>query len=142
MSTDLGLLFARVDITSSKLLDHVQVFYSTIWRENTEVLSHWTEGRIAKRLGGSVILPAFWVAEEQSALRYLTIVYPTHMSSYGTSHRLGLSVTKAIDPVVFQEIAKRGIASRGRYAWRKSSCEKVPEECNAHSACESAKSMS
>ncbi len=64
------------------------------------------------------------------------------MSSCGTSHRLGLSVTNAIDPVVFQDIAERGIASSGRWHCRRSNCENVPDEWSAHKAWESAKSIS
>ena len=66
----------------------------------------------------------------------------TYMSSYGTSHRFGRSVTNAIEPVVFHEIAERGIVSIGLRDWRRSSCENVPVVCSAQSACESPNSMS
>lgn len=64
------------------------------------------------------------------------------MSSYGISHRLGLSFTNARVPAASHDNAVREMASSGLLECRRSNCENVPEGCCAHIACESAKAMS
>ena len=65
-----------------------------------------------------------------------------YRSSYGSSVTDGLSATKIKDPVTSQVAATLGTASKGARASLTSNCENTPEECWAHSVCESLKVMS
>src|SRR6266403_1010813 len=64
------------------------------------------------------------------------------MSSYGISHGIFLSVTKASESETAHESARRGTASNGRYEFLRSSCANVPDECCAKRACEYRNSIS
>ena len=65
-----------------------------------------------------------------------------YYSSYGSSVADGLSATKVKDPVTSQVAATLGTASKGARASLTSNCENAPEECWAHSVCESLKTIS
>ena len=122
MVTNLGLALPHIDVTPRKLLDHLQVLRRAVQYKGPNVLCDWPIRQIPQRLDLSFLDFRVAVRRDVSDHGFMgEYREQTDTSSYGTSHRFGRSVTKAMDPEVFHETAERVMASRGFRHWRKSS---------------------